>query len=1141
MNFDSKTFSELPVELQYQIILDLKTRSREASSHRVQELEAAPTAVDFSLLQIRNLVHRNTLTEKLFNIAKTGGMAVNPALAKKEKENERKKQVAQKVFYKDSMGYGGGMSRRIASVKGREYILVKNDDMAGAGHTIKWVKEETGKLVEKGKLVASAADILTGMASKKRGGKSVIEIDDDGKTREVFLKDEEEESDADEEFVEVQIDDDVAASILATGGPQVDEKHSVKKDEEDDNMPLFSEDEDDQPLFSDIEDDAMKLKPAKKASLTANSQPKVLSESQPKPGKSEPLAVIDLVSEDELGPFIDDNKTVEQIEAMFAVKERELQQQQNGRTSDLTTNDAAKTTTTTDAVPDHLSGKEIMELFTAQESFEKGSTSTTIVHSQKPQTKDAFSSSSTKSNGAISTVENHLITSQTIETPAPLSDNLSMWKILSRQSFDPSSISSETLFSSWLGKAPIDLKTQIPDFDTAVQEALEEKDVETLEEVMEGLERRMQKMPESATTDGRLEATKFLWLVVRDCFWRLSDLERGKERQVMEVNIDNGVTLDGAVSVEGKTKEPDTKVGQKQVGITSVQESVSLPRIPRYFAETLQKEQKTVSEPRVDVLTSSFTPTVKQSERASTELLITSLKADPTVLEPSNPVINSVASLPKLESKIGDIGAGDVSMDDGEAQDSDSGHSAYSIANRVKCTTKIQSLDTSEDSADDSESDQPESKRRRQHYVTNNSVGDVDDEDEDEDLPSIADALMSSQQTNSHLPNLMDDTADLAVEDEDDMEGRTGIAPVESNREDEEFAKFLAQMKTTATNSYSAHGPAITANVPLTASFVDAESVQRAMKEMEAEVDRLKIKKKKDTRDAATVTSEMIQESQELLTLFGIPFLVAPMEAESQCAWLRSAGLVDGIITDDSDVFLFGGSVVYKNVFNANKYVELYSLDRMETSMGLFRPMLVLLAYLLGSDYTEGIAGIGVVTAMEILKEWGVEKVLAQYLGVWESIEDEEEGENGGAGGEATSRRRDGNERLLRCLEEFRDWVRSLQVGRKDAEDSAFRKKFRKKAKNLEIPEGFPDARVIEAYLNPQVDTDEQAFQWGTPDLEGLRDFLEDKVGFTQDKTDEIVVPVIREMVGYFFFVFIHSICRIKLLTCSNFPTTMFV
>lgn len=63
---------------------------------------------------------------------------------------------------------------------------------------------------------------------------------------------------------------------------------------------------------------------------------------------------------------------------------------------------------------------------------------------------------------------------------------------------------------------------------------------------------------------------------------------------------------------------------------------------------------------------------------------------------------------------------------------------------------------------------------------------------------------------------------------------------------------------------------------------------------------------------------------QELLQMFGLPYIIAPMEAEAQCAYMEMTNLVDGVVTDDSDVFLFGARNVYKNIFDDRKYVETY-------------------------------------------------------------------------------------------------------------------------------------------------------------------------------------------------------------------------
>lgn len=124
-----------------------------------------------------------------------------------------------------------------------------------------------------------------------------------------------------------------------------------------------------------------------------------------------------------------------------------------------------------------------------------------------------------------------------------------------------------------------------------------------------------------------------------------------------------------------------------------------------------------------------------------------------------------------------------------------------------------------------------------------------------------------------------------------------------------------------------------------------------------------------------------------MLRLFGIPYITAPMEAEAQCAELARIGLVEGIITDDSDVFLFGGSRVYKNMFNQSKNVECFLLVDLARELGLTRDGLIRLAYLLGSDYVNGLPGIGPVVAMELLKEFPETDGLHRFKDWWIKVQ----------------------------------------------------------------------------------------------------------------------------------------------------------
>ena len=70
-----------------------------------------------------------------------------------------------------------------------------------------------------------------------------------------------------------------------------------------------------------------------------------------------------------------------------------------------------------------------------------------------------------------------------------------------------------------------------------------------------------------------------------------------------------------------------------------------------------------------------------------------------------------------------------------------------------------------------------------------------------------------------------------------------------------------------------------------------------------------------------------------------------------------------------------------------DKDPEIYTSASVERYLGLDRTKLIQLGQLLGCDYTPGIGGVGVVTAMEVLAEWPGDDCLERFA-AWMASDD---------------------------------------------------------------------------------------------------------------------------------------------------------
>lgn len=140
---------------------------------------------------------------------------------------------------------------------------------------------------------------------------------------------------------------------------------------------------------------------------------------------------------------------------------------------------------------------------------------------------------------------------------------------------------------------------------------------------------------------------------------------------------------------------------------------------------------------------------------------------------------------------------------------------------------------------------------------------------------------------------------------------------------------------------------------------------------------------KKYAQAAGRVDEYIVESAKKLLNFMGIPFVDAPSEGEAQAAHMAARGDVEFTGSQDYDSLLFGSPRLARNLAISGKrklpgknvYVdvkpEVISLESNLKRLGLTREQLVDIAILVGTDYNEGVKGVGVKKALNYIKTYG--------------------------------------------------------------------------------------------------------------------------------------------------------------------------
>ena len=130
---------------------------------------------------------------------------------------------------------------------------------------------------------------------------------------------------------------------------------------------------------------------------------------------------------------------------------------------------------------------------------------------------------------------------------------------------------------------------------------------------------------------------------------------------------------------------------------------------------------------------------------------------------------------------------------------------------------------------------------------------------------------------------------------------------------------------------------------------------------------------RKELQRAVDVTPEMAGHLIRELKKLGVQYVVAPYEADAQLAYLEKKGIIQGVLSEDSDLLVFGVKCLLTKLDQYGDCVEINRKDftacRDISLVGWSDAEFRLMAILSGCDYLQSISNMGLLTAYRLVRQ----------------------------------------------------------------------------------------------------------------------------------------------------------------------------
>lgn len=146
--------------------------------------------------------------------------------------------------------------------------------------------------------------------------------------------------------------------------------------------------------------------------------------------------------------------------------------------------------------------------------------------------------------------------------------------------------------------------------------------------------------------------------------------------------------------------------------------------------------------------------------------------------------------------------------------------------------------------------------------------------------------------------------------------------------------------------------------------------LSRVKKQETIDIETIQKKIDKMRNNILKISNEDFLLTRELFTILNIPFYDAPMEAETCCSDLCKRGIVDAVLSEDTDVLAYGTPIFLSKIDTSNDTCLQIRYSDILDNLGFDYIQFLDLCIMCGCDYNKNIPKVGPETAFKHIKKY---------------------------------------------------------------------------------------------------------------------------------------------------------------------------